>query len=65
MTTITIYWSSAIFGFLIGVAFMAVIIVFVLYGERWGMGFSEGWKCGERYALECEKESAAEEKRAE
>ena len=61
MTTITIYWASAIIGFFIGVAVSAIIIVFGLYGERWGMGFSEGWKCGERYALEREKERRAED----
>ena len=65
MTTITIYWASVFIGFLIGVAVTAVIIVFGLYGERWGMGFSEGWNCGKKYASDREKESVTKERRAE
>jgi len=62
MTTITVYWSSVLIGLFIGVALMAIVVTCIYYGKRWDDGFSYGWKCGESYALKCDKERIVEEK---
>lgn len=50
MVTISFHFLSLLVGLGIGAAVGMFIALLTLFGERWGVGFSDGWKCGKEYA---------------
>ena len=52
MITISFHFASLIVGLLVGLFGGLCFALLSLFGERWGAGFSDGWKCGKEYAEE-------------
>lgn len=49
MTTITFHLASLLVGLIIGFVLGGFVFLIIMFGERWSIGFSDGWKCGKEY----------------
>jgi len=61
MTTITFHLPSLLVGAVVGFLSGGFVFFLTLFGERWSVGFSDGWNCGKEYG-EKKREKSEEKK---
>ena len=50
MITISFHMISLLIGIVIGIFVGGFVFCLTFFGERWSVGFSDGWELGRKYA---------------